>query len=316
MIRVDVVCPLYRAEKYMDTIFEGLQKQKEVEINNVVFALTEDGTPTDAIKAKIDAAGYTHFEVPVHKFSHSLTREKAIRDYCTQRVVIMMSQDVVIHDEYAFRNLAAAIAGDVVFAYGRQTVGNHSIERYIRESNYTGESAIIGEEDIERLQLGAFFASDAFSAYHRPTFLAIGGYDGDHMMMNEDMYYAKKVIDAGYKKAYVATAVVEHAHKFKLKQLYRRYYDTGIWFANHPEFDNYKTTDSGMKLAKRVFFKALKHFNIPVLVRFLPDMAARYLGMQKGRKVGKAEAKEHTAPAYEERREVAGYVPGEKYSEK
>ncbi len=316
MIRVDVVCPLYRAEKHIDRFLEGLHSQQEIEINNVVFALTEDGTPTDYVKEKIDAAGYTYFEVPQHKFSHSLTRERAIRSYCTQRVVIMMSQDVVMHDPFALRNLAAAISGDVVFAYGRQTVGHLSIERYIRESNYTKDSLVVGEEDIEKMQLGAFFASDAFSAYHRPTFLSLGGYDGGHMMMNEDMYYAKKILEHGYKKAYVATAVVEHSHKYKLKQLYRRYYDTGIWFAEHPEFDGYETTDSGMKLAKKVFFKALKHFNVPVLMRFLPDMAARYMGMKKGKKIGRQIAKENAASAYEQRREVAGYTPGVVGSEK
>ena len=130
----------------------------------------------------------------------------------------------------------------------------------------------------------AFFASDAFSAYYRPVFLELCGYDDIHMMMNEDMYYAKKVIDRGFKKAYVATAVVEHSHKYTLKQLYRRYYATGKWFAEHPEFDGYKTTDSGMKLAKHVLGRALREFNIPVLLRFLPDMTSRYLGMKKGKR--------------------------------
>ena len=39
-----------------------------------------------------------------------------------------------------------------------------------------------------------------------------------------------------------------------------------------------------MKLALSVFAGALKHFNIPVLLRFLPDMTARYLGMKRGAK--------------------------------
>ena len=39
-----------------------------------------------------------------------------------------------------------------------------------------------------------------------------------------------------------------------------------------------------MKLALYVLKEALKHFDIPVLFRWLPDMSARYLGMKKGRK--------------------------------
>ncbi len=311
MIRVDIVCPLYHADGYIDRLFEGLASQKEIEINNVIFAITDDGKPLDYVKRRIEEAGYTYFMVPAVKFSHSLTRERAIRDYCTQKIVIMMSQDVVLRSKYAIRNLACAIAGDVVFAYGRQTVRGKNIERYIRDTNYTEESHVIGTEDIEKLQLRAFFASDAFSAYHRPTFLRLGGYGGGHMMMNEDMYYAKKILDAGYKKAYVAAAVVEHSHKYKLKQLFKRYYETGIWFAEHPEFDDYKSTDSGIALAKRVFIKALKGVNIPVLVRFVPDMAARYIGMKRGKSAGRALAAERQelrlAESYAQR-EVADLV--------
>ncbi len=43
---------------------------------------------------------------------------------------------------------------------------------------------------------------------------------------------------------------------------------------------------SGMKLAMYVLKQALKHFDIPVLFRWLPDMSARYLGIKKGKKVG------------------------------
>ena len=49
-------------------------------------------------------------------------------------------------------------------------------------------------------------------------------------------------------------------------------------------FNQYKAEDSGLKLAMYVLGQALKHFNIPVLFRWLPDMSARYLGMRKGKK--------------------------------
>ena len=283
MLQVDVVCPLYRADNYIDALIENLKKQQGVAYGSVVFCVTEDGDTT-AVKQKIAAAGYTFFLLEKSEFSHSLTRERAIEEYCSSDVVVMLSQDVVLSNERSICELASAIDGEVVYAYGRQVCRKKTIEHYVRQKNYGEQSQIVSAEDVEKLQLKAFFASDAFSAYHRPTFLKLGGYDHQHMMMSEDMYYAKKVIDAGYKKAYVATAVVEHAHKLKLKQLYQRYYATGVWFKDHPEFDGYKTTDTGLKLAFYVLGQALKHFNIPVLFRWLPDMTARYLGMKKGKK--------------------------------
>ena len=283
MMNVDVVCPLYGADNYIDAFIANLQKQKNVTYGNVVFCITEEGD-TSTVKEKITAAGYTYFSVEKNEFSHSLTREKAISEYCTSEIVVMISQDVVLFDENAVYALASAINEEVVYAFGKQVCKKKTIEHYVRQKNYGKQSKIVSSEDIDEMQLRAFFASDAFSAYHRETFVRLNGYDHQHMMMNEDMYYAKKIIDAGYKKAYVAEAVVEHSHKLKLKKLYRRYYETGKWFKAHPEFDGFKTTDTGMKLAFYVLGQALKHFNIPVLFRWLPDMAARYLGMKKGKK--------------------------------
>lgn len=282
-MKIDIVCLLYEAENYIDVFLERLAFQKNVEFGNVVFPITESES-SKAISKKVKAAGYQYFFVKKEEFSHSLTREKAIFEYCQNDIVVMLSQDVVLLEENALFELTKAIDENVVYAYGKQICRKKTIEHYVRRKNYSDVSEIVTKKDIEKLQLRAFFASDAFSAYHRPTFLKINGYDNVPMMMSEDMYYAKKVLDNGYKKAYVATAIVEHSHKLTLKQLYNRYYQTGIWFGEHKEFDNYKTTDTGMKLALYVFKNALKEFNIPVLFRFLPNMTARYLGMRKGKK--------------------------------
>lgn len=292
MLKLDFVCPLYRADGYIDPLLDALRAQEEIEIASGVFAITDTGEDLSYVTGKITEAGYTYFTLPPEEFSHSLTRARALEDYCTSDLVVMMSQDIVITSPTTLYDLAKRVEGRVVFAYGRQTVGRNSIEKYIRNKNYGETSFTVGKEDVERLQLGAFFASDAFSCYHRPTYLALGGYDGIPMMMNEDMYYAKKVIDAGYLKAYVAEASVEHSHRYKLRQLYRRYYETGVWFVEHPEFNGYSTTDSGVKLALSVLGQALRQFNIPVLFRLLPDMAARYLGLRAGKRAARRKEKQ------------------------
>lgn len=281
-MRINVVCPLFNADNYIDSLIASLKGQENVEIT-AIFPVTETET-CSLVTDKITQAGYEFFLVKPQDFSHSLTRQKAIEQYCKEDVVVLLSQDVIISDNHCIAELATSIDDKVVFAYGRQICRKKTLEYYVRSKNYGNESFVVNSSDIEKLQLKAFFASDAFSAYNRNVFLELGGYDNIRMMMSEDMYYAKKILDNGYSKAYVATAVVEHSHKLSLKQLYNRYYETGVWFAQHPEFDNYKTTDSGMKLALYVLGQALKDINIPVLFRWLPDMSARYLGMRKGKK--------------------------------
>ena len=286
MRTIDIVCPIYKNFDQLERLYSLLQKQVDVEIANYVFPLTisDDKEVDEKIKAFLKEHNIIYFEVTKDEFSHSLTREKAIRDYCKSDVVVLCSQDVIFFEEHALSRISEAINDEVVYAYGKQICTKKTIEKYIREKNYPKESQIISSDDIEKLQLMAFFASDAFSALNRKVFIKINGYQGYNVMMAEDMLYSKFVLDAGYKKAYVAEAEVEHSHKFTLKQLYNRYYETGKFHKEVNLFNQYKAEDSGLKLAMYVLGQALKHFNIPVLFRWLPDMSARYLGMRKGKK--------------------------------
>ena len=282
-MKVDIVCPLYNAQCFIDGFIKNLKAQQGIELGNVVFPVTRSEGHEEVVK-KVSEAGFISFLVEPENFSHSLTREEAVYKYCTCDVVVMLSQDVVINDVNAINKLASVIDDKVVFAYGRQVCTNSTIEKYIRDKNYGNSSYVISCNDVQKLQLKSFFSSDAFSAYYRPAFISLGGYDHIPMMMNEDMYYSKKVLDSGYLKAYVAEAVVEHSHRFTLKQLYSRYYETGKWLARFSEFNEYGTTDSGFKLAFYILKRAIKDFNVPVLFRWLPDMAVRFIGLKAGKR--------------------------------
>lgn len=285
MRTINVVSPVYKNLEQIKNLYTAIKNQKEVNITKIVFSLTLSNENVDQeIISFMEENGISYFTVTQEKFSHSLTREKAIREYCDSEIVVLCSQDIKITDEYALKKLTDALNDEVVYVYGRQTCNNHSIEKYIRKKNYPKEGYVVSKEDIDRLQIMAFFSSDAFSALDRNVFIKLNGYQGYNVMMGEDMLYSKFVLDNGYKKAYVAEAIVEHSHKYTLKQLYNRYYETGKFHKEVGLFKNYKTNDSGLKLALSVLGQALIHFDIIVIFRWLPDMAARYLGMRKGKK--------------------------------
>lgn len=284
-MKVDIVSPIYKELDEIKRLYDSLMNQKGVEINKIIFPLTLSEENIDKeIIAFLEEKKISYFPISQEEFSHSLTREKAIREYAESDIVILLSQDVKIMDDLAIEKLAECINEEVVYAFGRQICTNKSIEKYIRKKNYPETSYIVSPEDVESMQLMAFFASDAFSALNRPVFLSLGGYQDYDVMMGEDMLYSKFILDAGYKKMYCAEAVVEHSHKYTLKQLYNRYYVTGVFHKQVGLFEGYKSTDSGLKLAFYVLKEALKHFDIPVLFRWFPDMAARYLGMKKGKR--------------------------------
>ena len=282
MISINVFCPLYNAESYIPRLLEGLRKQKNICIKKIIFSVTESSDKTlEMVKAEPDVS---FFEISKAEFSHSLTRERGM-DRCTEDVVVFLSQDVILEDPLALYYLTKDIGKDgIVFSFARQTTMSEGIERYTREKNYPPESYIMSSKDIEKYQIKTFYSSDACAAYDRNVFMAVDGYDHLNLCTNEDMYYCHKVITAGYKTKYCADATVIHSHNMKIREVYARYYDTGIFFGQCPKLNEYKSIGSGMDLAKYVLKRALQEFNVPVLIRFVPDMLARYLGKRNGTK--------------------------------
>lgn len=288
MINIDIVCPIYKDSNTLEDLVNSFATQKGVKIYKIVFPITLSHTEEDdVIRDIVKKHNITAFELEKEQFSHSLTREKAIKEYCSSNIIVMISQDIKLMNEDVFYNLVKDIdSGETVYNFARQVCLNKSIEKYIRAKNYPSESYYVVQKDVEQMKFMAYFASDACSAYNREIFIKLGGYQGYGIMMSEDALYSKVVLEAGYKKKYCADAVVEHSHKYTLKQLYKRYYDTGVFQSQVTFFNDVKMEGAGMSLAIYVLKQALKHFDIPVLFRWLPDMAARYLGIKKGKKAG------------------------------
>lgn len=280
---IDILCPLYNASNDFETLISGINKQTNITINKIIFPVTESADNTLELARSVPNA--IVIEVLKKDFSHSLTREMAM-EYAESDVVIFMTQDVCLENENALFELAKCIEGDVIHAFARQVTKYKGIERYTREKNYPKESYIVSKDDIEDLQIKAFFSSDACAAYSRSKFLELKGFDGKRFEVSEDMYYCRKILLNGYRFKYCAESVVFHSHKFTLKQLYKRYYNMGKFFYENPIFNQYKSNGSGLSLAFYVLRRAICRFDIPTLFRWFPDMCVRYIATKKGKKNG------------------------------
>ena len=278
---VDIICPLYNAEIYIQNLIDSIKKQKDVAINKIRFVVTESGDNTQNI---LNANKLDFTLVKPNEFSHSLTREtEAMKSEAD--ILVFITQDVVIERDDWLKNLIKPIEnGECEASFSRQITKFNNIEKYTREKNYPNTSYINSKSDIAKKGLNAVFFSDASSAIKTSIFKQLGGYDGKRLPINEDMYIAYKIIMAGYRIKYCADSVVMHSHKFSLKQLYKRYYSTGQFMAENPEIYQLGATKAGGGLAGYIFKRALCQFNLAVLFRFFPDMFARWLGMKNGRK--------------------------------
>lgn len=280
-MKVDIICPLYNAENYIVPLHESLLKQENVNINEIKYILTESKDKTEEL---LKEHKLNYKKIKKSEFSHSLVRENAAKESKAD-IIVFITQDIVIENKDWLEKLVSPIINNEADAcYSRQITKYNNIEKYTREKNYPKESFIRTKKDIEEHGLRTFFFSDATSAINAKIFKKLNYYDGNNLPISEDMYIAYKLIMNDYRIKYCADSVVYHSHNFKLKELYDRYKLTGKFFKEYSYIDNYGTNKSGGGLAKYILKRALKDFNIKVLFRFIPDMAARYLGMRAGKK--------------------------------
>lgn len=48
-MKIDIICPLYNAEKDIERLHRGILKQKNVEINNIKYILTDSKDNTEEL---------------------------------------------------------------------------------------------------------------------------------------------------------------------------------------------------------------------------------------------------------------------------
>lgn len=280
-MKIDIICPLYNAEKYIESLHESLLKQKKVLINNIKYILTESKDNTESI---LKSKKLNYKKIKPSEFSHSLVREKAAFESKAD-IVVFITQDIVIESDmwlyYLTKNI---IDGKCAAAFSRQISKYNNIEKYTREKNYPNVSRTVSKSDIEKLGLNTFFFSDASSAISLKVFKKLHGYDGKNLPISEDMYIAYKLIMNDYKINYEAKSVIYHSHNFTLKELYKRYKLTGEFFKQNAYLDKYGTNKAGGGLAKYILKRAIKEKNIKVIFRFPFDMGARFIGMKVGKR--------------------------------
>lgn len=285
-MKVSVICPLYNAENYIVDLHNNLLRQEKYtnEEVNINYILTKSKDNTEKI---LNEMNLSYESIESWEFSHSKTREE-IAYKVDGDIIVFISQDVVMKNKYWLKNLIGPIINNECEAtFSRQLCTNNTIEKYIREKNYPNKSRIVSKKDIDKLGLLTFFYSDASSAVKTKIYKKLNGYDGKRLIINEDMYFAEKLIQSGYRIKYCADSEVYHSHIFTLKSLYERYFDTGVFFKQNPQFLNYKGNKNGKDLALYVLQQSIKEKNFKVALNILPNFGARFIGSFLGKRYEK-----------------------------
>lgn len=284
---IDIICPLYNAEKYVEEQFKQIKKQSYYQyIKNIRYIITKGPDRTNDIVKRLQGENekILYKEIEKNSFSHSLTREKEAFE-SNSDIIVFITQDIIIEKLDWLENLTKPIENnEAVATYSRQICNDkNTIEFYTRQKNYPDCSIIKSQEDISSMGINTFFYSDASSAIKSNIFKELKGYDKKDLPTNEDMYIAYKIVNNGYKIKYCADSEIIHSHNFSLKETFNRYKAYGKFLKQEPQI-NVKSTKAGGGLAKYILKQALKDKNFIIIFKFLPNMAARYIGMKVGMK--------------------------------
>lgn len=197
----------------------------------VLDSLSTDGT---ANLAKQD--GYRLITIPRSEFRHGGTRQYAAELAPGADVLIYLTQDSILADENALARLTAVFEDPSVgAAYGRQLPRRDAnpIEAHARLFNYPPVSAIRSLDDKATLGFKAIFFSNSLGAYRRTALQQTGGFPKESDF-GEDTVVAARLLQNGWRIAYVAEAQAYHSHAYSCREEFQRYYKIGRLHGNEP----------------------------------------------------------------------------------
>lgn len=281
-MQVSVVIPTLNAGKELNTLLRALENQcSPAEEIIVVDSSSEDNT----VEICSQYESVIFLSIPRESFDHGRTRDLALRR-CRGDVVVFLTQDAVPADSEFLEKLIKPLEDEhTAVSVGRQLPKKSATkaEALVRSFNYPENSFIRSKEDIPALGIKAFFCSDSCAAYRKDVYLKLGGFEYP-LKSNEDMFFAAKALQNGYRIAYTADAMVYHSHNFSLREQYRRNYIQGYEIERHRELiGDVSLNTEGLKLVRTVSGSLLAEGAVRAFLFFGLDCCARWLGNRNGK---------------------------------
>lgn len=292
---IDVIIPTYKPDDKLKEIVYMLGKQT-VKPNKIIIINTEEQYfkqyaeffEKEALQIKSEI-----HHISLEEFDHGKTRNDGAK-YSNADIVMFMTQDAVPTDDKLVEEIIKPIEENKASAsYARQMAhANSSLaEQFTRSFNYPEEGKIKSKDDIKELGIKTFFCSDVCAAYDKKIFDKLNGFV-NQTIFNEDMIYARKLIDNGYKVAYSSNARVIHTHEYTCMQQFRRNFDNAVSHRMFEDvFSDVSSESEGIKLIKKAFFYFMKNKKPYLIFPFGVNCVFRYAGFRAGLKYDKLSKK-------------------------
>ncbi|MCR4674766.1 MAG: glycosyltransferase family 2 protein [Lachnospiraceae bacterium] len=217
--------------------FEDVLKMIFAQTTNYTYEVicVDSGSSDDSV-AVAKKYGADVYEIPPEEFGHGKTRNYGA-SLGTGEFIIFLTQDATPASVHWLDAMIDAMKLDEQIAGGfgkhlpygdcnppdRQMLENHfgryGNENFIHELTEDKKQQYFEDEGYR--QYLSFF-SDNCSCLRRSVWEKIPYDDTD---FSEDQIWARKILEAGYKKVYVPEGAVYHSHNYPISTYGQRYYD-------------------------------------------------------------------------------------------
>lgn len=236
-MKASIIIPLYNGgEQYKEVLNAVLtQEYSDFEVVVVDSSSSDDAGIYTAKLAEEDSR-VIYKKIPKIMFQHGRTRNYGA-SLSTGEYLVFITQDALPANRKWLSEMIQPFMKDKEIAgvFGRHLAYENGdvFEAEALKNHFEGfkkndDGGVFQVDDYERFandpgyQAELSFYSDNSSAMRRDIWEKIPYPEVDFA---EDQIWAKKILMAGYKKAYAHNAVVYHSHKYKFKEAIRRYSD-------------------------------------------------------------------------------------------
>ena len=228
---VSVIIPTWNGEQRLDKLLFMLEHQTLVPDEIIVV----DSGSTDATCTIAHCHHVRLVEIAKADFDHGGTRTMAA-GLATGEILVYMTQDAIPADKDALERLILPFSADekIAASYGRQLANEDAgfFSEHLRLFNYPAGSDVHCWENRSQYGFKTIFISNSFAAY-RHDVLAAYGYFPKRLLFGEDTLTVAKLVENGYRVAYVGDALVYHSHNYSILQDAKRYFDIGVFHFDH-----------------------------------------------------------------------------------
>jgi rhamnosyltransferase len=279
-IDISVIIPTLNAEKTICRLIDKIHKQTLLPMEIIVL----DSYSCDRTESMASSLGCKVISIEQCFFDHGGTRDLGARQ-ASGSILVFMTQDAIPYDNTLFENLVEPLSNkEVAASFARQLAvpGSNPLENFSRLFNYPATSQQKTVEDIALLGIKAFFFSNVCSAIKKNEYLKVGGFP-KHIIMNEDMIIAAKLLLDGYKIVYTAKALIWHSHNYTVPLYFKRYFDIGAALnMNSWMLDHVKTENEGIRFIKKQLNYLVKNHYWRWIPYALTLSLAKYIGYKLG----------------------------------